>query len=165
MNDILHFTNEGSPWYRKTDLSLLIRDAIQSLESMLSKSRIHTELSLTTSLNVFVDPDMLRCAIKNLLVNAIDEMPNGGDLVMTVWQTEAGVEIEVADSGPGIDTEAFERLFNPAFSTKGCRRGSGLAIVQQIIELHQGKVIVENCPEGGAAFTLRVPTQVDRAAA
>jgi len=165
MNDLLPFTNEGSLWYRKTDLSLLICDAVQSLESLLSKNGIHTELSLTRSLNVFVDPDMLRCAIKNLLVNAIDEMPNGGDLVMTVYQTETSVEIEVADSGPGVDTETFERIFHPAFSTKGCQRGSGLAIVQQIIELHQGKVIVKNCPEGGAAFTLRVPTQVDRAAA
>jgi signal transduction histidine kinase len=77
--------------------------------------------------------------------------------VLTACQTKAGLEIEVADSGPGIPTEIVNRLFEPFFTTKGSGTGLGLAIVERIASAHGGQATATNCPEGGAAFTLLIP--------
>ena len=100
---------------------------------------------------------MLRRAVLNLVLNALDAMPAGGELVLTACETKAGLEIEIADSGPGIPGTIVDRLFEPFFTTKGSGTGLGLAIVERIATAHGGKAAVVNCPEGGAAFTLIIP--------
>jgi signal transduction histidine kinase len=100
---------------------------------------------------------MLRRAVLNLLLNALDALPAGGELMLTACQTKAGLEIEVADSGPGVPAPIVERLFEPFFTTKGSGTGLGLAIVERIAAAHGGRATVANCPEGGAAFTLIIP--------
>src|SRR5271168_2021683 len=100
---------------------------------------------------------MLRRAVLNLVLNALDAMPDGGDLVVTVWQNAGNVELEIADSGQGLSEEARERAFEPFFTTKSHGTGLGLAIVYRIAEVHGGQILAHNCPEGGAAFTLRLP--------
>jgi two-component system sensor histidine kinase HydH len=93
----------------------------------------------------------------NLILNAVDAMPHGGQLLVTACSTQFGVEIEVADSGPGLPDSALARLFEPFFTTKSNGTGLGLAIVERIAEAHGGHIIAANCPTGGAAFTLCLP--------
>ena len=102
---------------------------------------------------------MLRRALLNLLLNALDALPAGGELVITACRTRTGLEIEIADSGPGVPPPLVERLFEPFFTTKGGGTGLGLAIVERIAAAHGGRVAVANCPEGGAAFTLVLPQE------
>jgi signal transduction histidine kinase len=100
---------------------------------------------------------MLRRGVLNLVLNAIDAMPDGGELAITCCRTATGIDIEVADSGPGIAEDHLERLFEPFFTTKSSGTGLGLAIVERIAAAHCGEINVANCPDGGAAFTLRIP--------
>jgi signal transduction histidine kinase len=81
--------------------------------------------------------------------------------VTTPWATE----LEVADSGAGLSDEARNRLFDPLFTTKESGTGLGLTIARQIVEAHGGDITAANCPEGGAAFTLRIPQVAARKAA
>jgi signal transduction histidine kinase len=114
---------------------------------------------------ITADRDMLRRALLNLLLNAVDVLPAGGQIFVSAASTPWGIEIEVADSGPGIAPRIAERLFEPFFTTKSQGTGLGLAIVQRIVEVHHGSISARNCPEGGAAFTIRLPRPAMEAAA
>jgi signal transduction histidine kinase len=101
---------------------------------------------------------MLRRAVLNLVLNAVDAMPEGGELVVTSFHgRNGGFEIEIADSGPGLSDEQLEKAFDPFFTTKSTGTGLGLSIVQRIAEAHGGRVTATNCPQGGAAFTIQLP--------
>jgi signal transduction histidine kinase len=107
---------------------------------------------------------MLRQAIYNLTVNALDAMPTGGELVVTSYSGPGAVELEIADSGTGLSDEARTRAFEPFFSTKN-GSGLGLSVVRRLLSALGGDVAATNCPEGGAAFTLRFPRRALEAAA
>jgi signal transduction histidine kinase len=89
-------------------------------------------------------------------------MPDGGLLVVTACDGFDGLEVEVADSGPGVPVQDRDRVFEPFFTTKSGGAGLGLAIVNRIAEAHGGRVSVRNCPEGGAAFTISLPCPAKR---
>ena len=108
---------------------------------------------------------MIRRAVLNLVLNAVDAMAHGGDLVITSYESPDGFELEIADSGEGLREEDHQKLFDPFFSTKSTGTGLGLSVVYQIAEAHGGTVTVDNCPEGGAAFTIRIPRHQSGAAA
>ena len=100
---------------------------------------------------------MMRRAILNLVLNSIDAMPRGGEIVVTSYQRRGGLELEIADSGPGLPEDSKGKVFDPFFTTKATGTGLGLSIVNRIVEAHGGRVTAMNCPEGGAAFTIELP--------
>ncbi len=99
------------------------------------------------------------------VINAIDAMPQGGELVVTSYASPYAVDLEIADSGSGLTEEVRRRAFEPFFTTKPGGTGLGLAIVYRIAEVHGGQVIAANCFEGGAAFTIRIPRLTPKVAA
>lgn len=165
VNDLLNFTSQRDPVWRYFALRELVEEVCQSLSPQLAAQAIHTDLDIPQGLTVCADRNMIRRLVLNLVLNAVDAMPDGGDLVITAVQGTTGIELEVADSGPGIDDELRERILEPFFTTKSGGTGLGLAIVDRIIQAHGGCLRVDNCPEGGAAFTITIPTQVREAAA
>ena len=86
-------------------------------------------------------------------------------MTATAYRSGYAIELELADNGPGLSDEARRRAFEPFFSTKSTGTGLGLAIVYRMAEAHGGEVLAANCPEGGAAFTIRLPHRVREAAA
>jgi signal transduction histidine kinase len=160
VSDLLHFSSDREPDLRRFDIAELLDEVCQSLAPQLVAQGIAAEIDCTQDLALVADRDMLRRAVLNLLLNALDAMPGGGQLVITACRSRRGVEIEVADSGPGIDPAFVSRLCEPFFTTKASGTGLGLAIVDRIVEAHGGRVVVANCPEGGAAFTLHIPQLV-----
>ncbi len=108
-------------------------------------------------LPIDADPEMLHRALSNLVLNAMDAMPDGGKLTLSAKCVSDRVEIRVADTGEGLTPEECERLFTPYYTTKEHGTGLGLAIVQSIVADHSATISVESEPEGGAAFVLLFP--------
>jgi signal transduction histidine kinase len=167
VGDLLHFSSQRDPRRERVDVPALLNEVVQSLSPQFQAQDIRCCIDCPDGLALMADSDMLRRALLNLLLNALDALPAGGELVITACQTSEGIEIEVADSGPGVSADLIDRLFEPFFTTKGGGTGLGLAIVERIAAAHGGRATIANCPEGGAAFTLIIPqrTQVlERAA-
>jgi signal transduction histidine kinase len=157
VNDLLQFTSHRDPLWGRFDLKSLVEEVCDSMNLQLAAQNIETDLDIPAGLAVFADRDMMRRALLNLILNALDVMPHGGELTITGLSTPYGVELEVADSGPGIPRSRELRLFEPFFTTKSGGTGLGLTIVERIATAHGGEVAACNCPQGGAAFTIRIP--------
>src|SRR5262249_21102502 len=110
---------------------------------------------------VEADFGQIRQVVLNLLLNALDAVPQGG----TVWvrlaapDTEADgwLTLQVADTGPGLPGQLGQQIFEPFVSTKETGLGLGLSICKRIVEAHGGTLGAANRPEGGACFTVRLP--------
>jgi len=165
VNDLLHFTAQRDPQLRPVPLRELLEDVFAGLAPQLAAQGVDITTDVPPQLVILADRDMLRRAIMNLTLNALDAMPDGGELVVTSYSGRQGVELEIADSGPGLSEDVRCRAFEPFFTTKSGGTGLGLAIVYRIAEVHGGDVVAANCPEGGAAFTLRFPRRALEAAA
>jgi len=104
-----------------------------------------------------VDEGVLRQVLLNLVLNALDVSPRGGRIRLLGSGAEDGVELVVADEGPGVPPEVQNRLFEPFFTTKPNGTGLGLAIVHSLVDQHGGRVWVEQAEPQGAAFHIRLP--------
>jgi len=103
------------------------------------------------------DPELLHRALSNLVLNAMDAMPDGGVLTISARPKGETVELRVADSGQGLTPEECERLFTPYYTTKQHGTGLGLAIVQSVIADHAGTITVESAAGRGATFIITLP--------
>jgi signal transduction histidine kinase len=102
-----------------------------------------------------VDPEQMTRVVRNLVLNAIDAMPEGGKLtVRTVALEGGGVRLEIGDTGQGLTPEECARLFTPYYTTKTHGTGLGLAIVQSVVSDHGGRISVES--EKGKGSTFRI---------
>jgi signal transduction histidine kinase len=162
VNDLLHFTSDREPDFEPLCLRALVDDVVAALAPQLSAQGIEVDVDVPPYHEAHADRDMLRRAILNLMLNALDAMPEGGDLVVTSVETPRGMELEIADSGPGLSDEVRRHAFEPFYSTKSSGTGLGLAIVDHIVARHGGNISALNCHEGGAAFTLTIPRRVVR---
>ena len=115
------------------------------------------------------DPDLLYRAFVNLLVNALQAMPDGGTLkvitklALTNGKEDPRIEVRIEDTGKGIPEEVRKQMFNPFFTTREKGTGLGLAIVRSIIDSHKGEIEVENRDgAGGARVILRLPLKQPR---
>ncbi len=111
---------------------------------------------------IHADPDLLHRALSNLVLNAIDAMPQGGDLTLSTTALRTGgladgIAISVSDTGAGLTPEECERLFTPYYTTKQHGTGLGLAIVQSVVSDHGGKISVESAKEKGTTFRIELP--------
>jgi signal transduction histidine kinase len=119
---------------------------------------VEVQLQLESGVELEVDEDGLRRALSNLVLNALQAMPEGGFLhVETAVEGEQGV-VRIRDTGVGIPDDIIDHLFEP-FVTSGRQGGTGLglAIVQKVVHDHQGAVEVGKPEGGGTIFTLRLP--------
>jgi signal transduction histidine kinase len=117
---------------------------------------VHTELAATLP-KISADPDLLHRALSNLVLNAIDAMPQGGKLTIGSKVIGGRVEISVSDTGSGLTPEECERLFTPYYTTKQHGTGLGLAIVQSVVSDHGGKISVESAKNKGTTFRIELP--------
>ena len=145
--------------YKKIDLSDLLTWVKHDIEKLLSTTskKINIVSDYPNSLPpIHGDSDCLAYAFKELLDNAIKALNEGGEVNIstTIADDNEYIEICVSDNGVGIREEVIERIFEPGFKDRNGGTGLGLHIVKKYIELHQGKVEVNNNPFGGAAFSV-----------
>ncbi|MGA2888046.1 MAG: ATP-binding protein [Terracidiphilus sp.] len=139
------------------------RDAIERVRALYEaagqhqeKIRFEVELS-AQPMPLDADPELLHRALSNLVLNAMDAMPEGGTLTLSAKPRGDQVEIRIADTGAGLAPEECERLFTPYYTTKQHGTGLGLAIVQSVVADHAGTITVENRSGGGAEFIIALP--------
>jgi C4-dicarboxylate-specific signal transduction histidine kinase len=131
---------------------------------LLGKTRIDVVKQYGATRRVGINRQELQQVLLNLMINAIQAMPEGGRLVLRThdWIHEGvacGVVLEVQDSGPGLLPKVRERLFRPFFTTKSDGNGLGLWISQGLVERYGGSIEAENAPEGGAVLRVRLLTE------
>lgn len=165
VHDLLSFTAERDPRWQRVSLRNLVEEVLDALAPQLAAQEIGVDVDVPSGLAVRADHDMLRRAVLNVVLNALDAMPEGGELVVTGVDGPLGCELEIADSGPGFAEDVLDRACEPFYTTKSSGTGLGLAIVQRMAEKHGGAVRLANCPEGGAALTFRIPHRRMEAAA
>ena len=101
--------------------------------------------------------DPLRRALGNILRNAVEAMGGSGTLDLSVGERDGGVEVAIADHGPGIPADRKARIFDPYFTSKADGTGLGLTLVRQTVEAHGGSILVGDTPGGGATFRIWLP--------
>jgi signal transduction histidine kinase len=114
---------------------------------------------------VNADPELLHRAISNLVLNAMDAMPEGGTLTLRTKRAEGKAIVEVSDTGVGLTPEECERIFTPYYTSKQHGTGLGLAIVQSVVSDHGGKIVVQSRPGRGTTFVIELPSEASRAMA
>jgi signal transduction histidine kinase len=125
--------------------------------------KIRFEVQLDAEAMVLdADPELLHRALSNLVLNAMDAMPQGGILTLSARQHDDMVEIRVADTGEGITPEECERLFTPYYTTKEHGTGLGLAIVQSVVADHNGTIAVESLRGAGVTFVINLPRSQEK---
>jgi len=165
VNDLLSFTANRPPNWQSFLIRDLIDEVCASLELQLSAQLVDVEIDVPPTMLVTADRHMLRRAVLNLILNAVDAMTEGGELVITAYRSAGTFELEIADSGEGLPDDVRRRAFEPFYTTKSGGTGLGLAIVERVAAAHHGSVTATNCPQGGAAFTLTIPQRAMEAAA
>ena len=165
MNDLLSFAAYQDPQRETFLICDLVNEVCDSLEPQLAAQAIEVDRDVPPHTLLHADREMMQRAILNLVRNAVDAMPKGGHLVITSYEGPFGFELEIADSGPGLSEQEKKELFEPSYRTKSTANALGLSVVSRIAESHGGTVSAINCPEGGAAFTIRIPSKTRGAAA
>jgi len=155
------FAKMPAPRFETIDLNETIRSVMKLYDAQLrsaDRSPIRPELDLAEGeMRVAADGEQIRRALSNLVLNAIDAMPNGGRLRITSARDDGRVRVSVADSGQGLTEEECSRLFTPYYTTKHHGTGLGLAIVQSVVSDHRGKISVTSAPGQGAIFVIELP--------
>jgi len=113
--------------------------------------------------DILADDDMLYQAFLNILINAMQSMPDGGPIDIRVVLVEDSIQIKFIDEGPGIEPEITDKIWDPFFTTKEKGTGLGLGIVKNIIESHNGAVFIENRSTKGVTVTVALPLQTRKA--
>jgi two-component system nitrogen regulation sensor histidine kinase NtrY len=159
------FSRMPQPKFQPVHLNDLIRGVAQLFQAQLEgpgRAKISCELQLDPLLKpVAADGEMLHRAISNLVLNAIDAMPQGGTLTLRTRYESGKALIEVADTGPGLTPKEHEQIFTPYYTNKPQGTGLGLAIVQSVVSDHGGTIRVQSEPGRGSRFVIELPDSVD----
>jgi signal transduction histidine kinase len=156
---LLELARPPQPALKPIDVGALIRQTLDRLAPELTAARIDVRCELGDAPKVNADAEWIRNALLNLFLNAREAMPSGGALSVRMRPAAeaALVEIEVEDSGVGMDEATRRQLFRPFFTTRHGGTGLGLAIVKRVVEDHKGAIRVESRPGRGSRFTLTLP--------
>ena len=149
------FAKMPAPEMQPVNFNDLVTDTMRLFEPQLAKAKIRAVGQLDPAVKpIPADAEQMTRALRNLVLNAIDAMPEGGTLTVRTAALGAGVRLEVSDTGQGLTPEECERLFTPYYTTKTHGTGLGLAIVQSVVSDHKGRIAVES--EKGKGTTFRI---------
>ncbi len=157
------FSKMPHPQLQPVQVNDLLRGVAQLFQAQLQapgREPIVSKLDLDESLApIAADAELLHRALSNLVLNAMDAMPNGGTLTLGSRRDDGKVTIAVTDTGSGLTREECERIFTPYYTSKQHGTGLGLAIVQSVVSDHGGRVTVQSEPGQGTTFLIELPSR------
>jgi PAS domain S-box-containing protein len=157
VSDFKDYARSMKPEYVEIDFKKLVDEI---LTTSIIPENVKVEVSIQEGFpKLQIDPLMMRRVLSNLISNAIDALPNGGNIFISARIEDEQIVLTVEDTGVGIAEENLKKLFKPFFTTKERGTGLGLAICKRFVELHGGHIFVESKVGHGTKFTIRLPLE------
>jgi PAS domain S-box-containing protein len=159
VENLLDYTRTVSPDIQDAEPYRLVQEAVNDFqEEKIKESHSVTVECGSKSLVARLDPNLFKQIVLNLVKNAVQAQPDGGQIKLKLLSgSSSSLILKVEDKGPGIADDVFRKLFTPFFTTRTNGTGLGLATVKKLVELHGGQVTAANAPGGGAVFTVEIP--------
>lgn len=155
---ILNFARPVTLAPRRVDLNEVARDATQLLSSEIVAHSIETKLDLDSSpVTGMLDEPSIRATTLNLVLNAVQAMPAGGNLTISTSRSEGKLLMLISDTGSGMTPDQIKQIFEPFNTTKSRGLGLGMPYAQKIIQQHGGQIVVESQPGKGTDVRIELP--------
>jgi len=165
IDNLLQFSRHSQFAKEKVDIAALLKSTISLLYKEFTQQKIQPLLALAETPRAFINVDSLKQVFLNIILNAVQAMPSGGELRIRTYATtdKKSVAIEFKDNGVGISEEHLQHLFTPFFTTKGPADGTGLGLYLSYTLLNRegGEMQVESSEGEGATFTVILPAAED----
>lgn len=161
IDNLLRFSSFSNEKRINVNLKQAIFSILSFEEHTLIKNNINVTVICDERINLFLFLESFEMIMFNLIINAVDAMKNGGELIIDCTETEETITVRVSDTGTGIPEEIHANIFNPFFTTKENRNGGGLGlyIVYNEISKLNGKITVESEVGTGTTFTILLPVE------
>ena len=161
VNDVLNFGRPANLNNRAFDLRATVDPVLALVRAQADQQGVEIETQLPEKpVMVAADAEKLKSCFSNIVINAIQAMPDGGLLSIDMREDAERVVVRFVDTGPGIPEDALDRVFEPYYSTKDTGTGLGLAVTRKIVDEHGGQIRVESAPGDGTTFEVELPRQV-----
>lgn len=157
LTDFRRYANLPPLMLETYDLVSLIEEVLDFNEPEAQKQRVQVNREIEALPAVQLDPSQFKQALLNLIINGVQAMEDGGTLTIHAKLLNEGIQIDVEDTGQGVEPEQLDKIFDLFFSTKEGGTGVGLTIVKQVIEGHGGCINVESNPDQGTKFSIMLP--------
>jgi signal transduction histidine kinase len=162
VTDLLVFARQSTTAMSRRDLRETVEGSLRLTDYLLRKGKVRVEKHLPAGeVYATYDPQQIQQVLINLIQNAVQAMPDGGNLRVSMVVRDSMAVVALQDTGMGIDPQVMPRIFEPFFTTKpeGQGTGMGLAVSYGILTRHGGSIEVASQPGRGSTFTLRIPTE------
>jgi signal transduction histidine kinase len=160
------FSRMPQPQFQSVRLDEVVESVLRLFQAQLGapdRAPIECKLELAEGMPpIAADPELLHRALSNLVLNAMDAMPQGGTLTLRTRRENEWAVLEVADTGSGLTPGECERLFTPYYTSKAHGTGLGLAIVQSVVSDHGGRISVRSETGRGTSFVIELPGNADK---
>lgn len=158
LDDFLRYAGRIELNRQPVELNHVLEELVDFFTPQAQVHRVQLRLRRAPSdVTALVDAKLVKQAVLNLMLNALQAMPNGGDLILSLSQSDGEAVIDVIDTGSGIPPEAVEKIFQAYYSTKRGGTGLGLAMAKRIAEEHGGRLSVQSEQGKGSDFKLHLP--------
>lgn len=158
LDNFLRFSKAHRLDLKPHDINVQVREALDFYRPQASESSVEVVDYLTTNLpTVLLDREAFRGALLNLLLNAEQAMPDGGQLVVRTYGTAEGVALDLIDNGCGMDEQTKAKVFEAFYTTKRGGSGLGLSTARRVIDGHGGQINLQSAPGRGTKVTIALP--------
>jgi two-component system, NtrC family, sensor histidine kinase HydH len=157
LEDFLRFARPAPVEMGRFSLHQVVGDVLDLTRQQALRNKVEVKTDLDQDIQVPGLGEQIQQAVLNLVLNALQAMPEGGRLDVSTTNLDNEIQVQVRDSGPGIAPEDRGRIFNPFVTTRTSGTGLGLAITQRIVQSHEGRILLQSEPGQGACFTLCLP--------
>jgi two-component system sensor histidine kinase PilS (NtrC family) len=163
ITDFLTYSRPSPPEFKKFDINNLLDETVELLKNACQNNTHVTLKKDNAAAEVDADPQKMRQVFWNLGMNAIEAMPDGGEIIISTKEKDGVIEIAFQDFGMGIAEKDIEKIFYPFFTTKEKGTGLGLAIAYRIVEEHNGTINVKSISGIGTTFEIILPRTNEKA--
>ncbi len=157
INALLNYSSPARAEFRQADLNMVAHDTVLLMRRQCERQRVTIILEPGDLPAFRFDPEKIKQALLNITRNALEAMPDGGEIRIGTQVVGEWVLLRISDNGPGIKPEDLPLIFEPFFTRKGAGTGLGLSITQRIVDEHSGKIQVESSSQEGTTFVIELP--------